>query len=508
MDRAAGFAVTNNALAFAGAAAALLVRVTDENLADPQAAIAVADRLCKDLDTPNRVIAAKAKVLWRRGDLVDAMKLYDRLLPDPGLPKPYSTDVFRESAMAAARFGDWARSAECFAAAVRETDRAEMSDRKIGLCFDHGLALHEAGDTQSAVDAFAAAIDGLIADGRDLPPEPLISVRQMGSQHVKQVAAETTGRPIDQILDPKMLAGAASSLEYLDWSSQTPCSTAMVAALLIELEVSLEGAPRHADRFATWIRTAGDPLTLATSWANFNRLAVKTSDVSELMADTVREVSCLTYLSKERGEGREPPPRSMAGPPIRAFGTDMEVFFQYRILLAMVILLAAGERADLPLDVWRQSLPLHISYDQLRQSLSYVEQAIRSDRDPWPMIGDAHKTWFTQAVIAIAALGHARTSTELIVAQSLAAYYVSQPQMAEFVAKPFSLLVSTAWAKLSEVPALLSTPRISIPAIVRSLATGELGWARTKAVLNAALGAVPVQTAREVRDRIAGLPDQ
>ena len=507
LEKAVSLAADTGATTLAEAASALLVRVTDENLGDPPAALAAADRLSKMLDANHRVDAAKAKVLWRLGNLPEALEIYDRILPDLHAPPPYSVDIWRESALASARAGDWPGSANRFAMAVANPRPDEVVDRRAGFAFDHGLALHEAGNTRGAVEAFAAAIDALIEDGREPPPEPLVSVRQFGSQAIKSVLADLKGIPLGGVSDPAVLLGAASSLDTLNWGDQRPATTAIVAAMLVELELSLPGIPSVAPRLSEWIRRSGDALTLATSWANFNRLAVATSDMAPLMGDTIREQSYLFHVAAERDQGRDVFARVVRDPPIQPLCESSEIFFVSRILVSMVALLANGRIDELPLGRWNEDLPSHDSYDRLRELLSSVNSILFDANDPWPKVTAGHPSWSIHAITAIAALGRDRTPAELLICQSLAAHYLNQPQLAEFVAEPFSRLVTRAWEHLSDVPALLVTPRLSAPAIKQSIETTEHGWARTKAVLRAALNAVPRGTANQVRNLIASLPE-
>lgn len=507
LKRTVEVAIDARAPALANAAAALLIRVIDEDLEDAPIAIVEADRSAKKLGYPTRVLAAKAKVLWRSAAVSEALEIYDRILPDLDVPRPYLTDILREAAIAAGRAKQWSLCSSRFAEAASSLLDEDPVERFVGLMFDQGLALHLANSTRSAVDAFGVALDRLIEDGREPPPEPLLSVRQFGSQAIKSVLADVKGERHEGAVDPETFIGMPSSLDTLNWGEQRPASTALLASQLLELDLSVARGPTVAIRLSEWVRGTKDGLVLATTWSNFNRLAIATSDMAPLMNDTIREISYLAYLASEREAGRDGLGKLEDDPPIQPLTDSYEIFFFYRILLAIVSLMAKGAIMKIPLRKWQQDLPSHTSYDRLRSFLADVETVLFGLDDPWWKVVDKNPTWQAHALAAIAALGRDRTPSELITAQSLAAHYLNQPQFGNFVAVPFSDLVTQAWDRLCDTSALLATPRLSVPAILESIASTTPGWARTKAVLRAALDAVPIGTARQVREHIQALPD-
>ncbi len=505
LERTLKIALADQILPLASAAAALLVRVIDEDMRDSTRAIATADRALVELgDHGARLLAAKAKVLWRSGALSEALVIYDMILPDLDVLPPFRADIFREGALTAARAKHWQLAADRFAAAVADLGEEDVVERHIGFLFDYGLSLYLAGQTKEALTAFGDAVQRLIDDGRPSPPEPLLSVRQLGSHTLKIVLADLKGEPRGGLNDPEAFLGNVSAIDTLKWGDQRPASTALVASLLLELLLTVPGDLSTAMNIAEWLRESKDGLVLATGFENFSRLAVLTGDVSSLIADTVRQMTYLAHLSAQHAAGHSFHLSAADNPPTPPLSNETEVFYTFAIFIAVIVLIANGKVSDLPFGRWEADLPPDPSYDRLRDFLTDAERIMLGQDDPWAKITGQNTSWPTHALIALGAIARRRTPSELLTAQSLAAHYMNQPLLKDLTGAPLSELIAATWLALCAVPALLATPRISVPAI-QSAASREEGWPKIKAVLEAALLAVPSDVARDVRPHIAKL---
>ncbi len=505
LERTLKIALDEQILPLASAAAALLVRVIDEDLHDSASAIGAANRTLAVLgDQGARLLAAKAKVLWRSGAVVEALALYDELLPKLDVLPPFRADIFREGALTAARAKLWQLAAKRFGDAVADLGEDDQIERHVGFRLDYGLALYLAGHTSEALTAFGEAVQRLLDDGRPSPPEPLLSVRQLGSHALKIVLTDLKGEPRSGLNDPEAFLGNASAMDTLKWGDQRPASTALVASQFLELLLIVPGNLSAAMNIADWLRGSKDGLVLATGFENFSRLAVLTGDVSQLIADTVRQMTYLAHLSARHAAGRDFHMSPGDNPPTPQLSNDTEVFYIFTTLLAIVVLLANGKISELPFSTWQADLPADPSYDPLRDFLNEAEKLMLGPVDPWTQIAGENKSWQIHALIALGSLTRNRTPSELLTAQSLLAHYMNQPVLKDLATDPLSELITATWLELCSVPALLATPRVSIPAI-QSAASRKAGWPKIKAVLEAALLAVPSDVARDVRSHIAKL---
>ncbi|WP_426232344.1 hypothetical protein [Pararhizobium sp. DWP3-4] len=505
LERTRKIALREQILPLASAAAALLVRVIDEDLRDSTSAIATADRTLAGLgDHGTRLLAAKAKVLWRSGALPEALAVYDQIIPDLDVLPPFRADIFREGALTAARAKLWQLAAQRFGDAVADLGEDDQIERHVGFRFDYGLALYLAGQTNEALTAFGEAVQRLLDDGRPSPPEPLLSVRQLGSHALKIVLADLKGEPRGGLNDPEAFLGNASAIDTLKWGDQRPASTALVASQLLEVLLFVPGDLSAAMNIAEWLRGSKDGLVLATGFENFSRLAVLTGVVSPLIADTVRQMTYLAHLSAQHAAGHGFHLSAADNPPTPPLSNETEVFYTFTIFLAIIVLMANGKVSDLPFGSWKADLPPDPTYNRLCDFLTDAEKIMLGQDDPWAKITGENSSWPTHALIALGAIARKRTPGELLTAQSLAAHYMNQPMLKDLTGAPLSELIAATWLALCAVPALLATPRISVPAI-QSAASSKAGWPKIKAILEAALLAVPSEVARNVRPHIAKL---
>lgn len=507
LERTYGIARDVQDYALAIAAAALWVRVTDEDIGDHNAALSLADRCASEIGgTVHLILAAKAKALWRSRAISEALELYEQILPDLSVQNPFRSEIFREAALTAARANLFPLCASRFEQAVANLGTEDAVARHVGYSFDLGLAHNLAGQQQDALKALVAAVSFLIDDGRDSPPEPLLSARQLGSQVLKILLSELKGENDDKIGSAQNFIGNASAIDILKWGDQVPATTALVANQLLELLLLVPGEKTDALRIAEWLRTSRDGLVLATSWENFTRLAVLTGEVAPLVSDTVTQLSWLHHLAGERAAGHDVYGTFPADPPPTAVTNDFAAFYYYRILIAIVTLMQKGEISRLPLSRWVSALPSDPSYDSMREFLTDIETVLLGAGDPWTKLTNGSDSWLDTAVAALGAMCRDRTAGELLIAQSVAAHSLNKAMLGNFVGDVFSELVAANWRKLIGTPALLVAPRVSVPAL-QSAISKPPGWRRTKAIFQAALLAVPSDVARYVRGDITALPD-
>ena len=506
LERTIDLATTSDVSALANAAAAMLIRVVDENVGDGAAALATADRLIDRLGAGARILSAKAKVMWQSGNAESALPLYEDALARFDLPRPWLTDALRDAAIAAARAGLWRQCATRFAEAVAATPEEEPLVRRVGLLFDYGLALHLAGETCGAIDAFGAALDELIEDGQAVPTEPLLSTRQLGSHAIKLVRMDLSGEQAEEAVGIRRLVGKCSALDTLNWGTQRPASLDIIAQMLIDLDLLAPGKPTVAVRLSDWLRSSRDVLAASVAGRSFACLAILTGDVAPIVSDTVKQLSYLTHANAERSAGHDTFGRLDNDPPVPTCNEEMGTLFAYRVLGAVVALMSAGRVAELPLQRWGQDLPSDVSYGRVRDLLTEAEALLLGADDPWPRVVGSNPNWETHALAALGALSRRRTPDELIVAQAMAAHYLQQDHLRELVAASYASVVTSAWLDLCNVPALLVTPRLAVPASQDSVKSTALGWTRTKAVMLAGLSAVSVGAARRVRSSVTELP--
>lgn len=506
LDRIVHMATEGCVSALAIAAATLGIRVTDENLSDPPAALELSNQMLGDLGRAPRILTAKAKVLWRSGQAQDALALYDEAIPSFDLSRPWLTDTLREAGMAAGRAGNWRLAAARFASAVPPKTGEEPLERRVGLMFEQGLSLHLAGETRRAVEVFGQAIAELIEDSDPNPPEPLLSIRQLGSHAIKLVKLDIEGEPSNDGPSMADFIGRCSSLDPLEWGDLKAASLDIIVHIMIDLDLAAPGGPTVSVELANWLRRSLDMLAMSVAGQAFLRLSLATGDIGEVMADAVTQFAFLTYTKTERDAGRSTSERLDAAPPMPPFDASARALIVGHILPAVTAFVASERANEIPFDRWLNDIPADPSFDELRVLIAEAKSFFEGDDDPWPRALGGNPDWETHVLAALAASVRLRTADELIATHSISAHYLSQPHLRELVAAPLSEMITDIWLDLCDTPTLLVMPQLSVPAIRTSVVSTPPGWSRIKAVLWSALDAVSLATSSQMRPYVADFP--
>ena len=485
------------------AAAPLLIRVIDENLKQPEAALALADAMITDVARPARVLTAKAKVLWRRGEAAQALPLYEEALPTFPLGLSWKTDALREAAMAASKVKDWPLAARRLTEAVASLSEDEPLVRHVGFRFDLAIALHLSSRTREAVNRLGEAIDLLVDDGQETPPEPLLSVRQVGSQAIKSIGFSLGLKGL--VGDPQMplerLFGSTSSLEELLWGDQQPAPLDVVALVMADLDVQLPEYPQIAERLARRLRESPDLLAQSTQSDLLTKLAVRTLDVTSGADDAIREVRALGFAVAERDAGRDTAGQRFSSASIVVEPRWQELV-KYRLLARIVAMIAAGRASAIPIDIWRAA----VETEELSDVLAMVDdlgRMIDGSEDASSRIMGGNIDWNGHLLaVLMAPVQRPISPDQQLVCHAVAARYLSQAKLGEFCAEPFSTLVTDAWLDRCDSPAQLVTPRLTVPAIQRAVTSTATGWPRVVAVLQEAKHAVSASAASSVNETL------
>lgn len=509
LERAQRLADELSAPELAAAAAPLRIRVVDENLRDGEGALALADRLASDMRDPPRVLAAKGRVLMRQERAADALPLYETAIANFPLTMSWHTDVLRDAGVAAGKAEDWSLAAGRLRAAVDSLDDCEPPVRRIGLLVDEAIALHLAGRTPEAVARLGFATDLLVEDGRAMPPEPLVSVRQIGSQVVKTLtqAIKPLAEPDPDATDLRRVFGSASAMVELNWGGQTPANLDLFMLIMAELDQLMPGPSSIAARLGAPLRSAGDLLAQAGQGDVFARLAVETLNVDAGAADAVREARAVSFGASERDAGRETLGRLLDEAPAEAPARTCELI-KVRLLTRIVPLLARGTPAAIPIERWLCDLPPGEGTAPARSMLEELSRLVNGTERAASRIQTGNATWEGHLLAAlIAPIQGGLTPEQLLVSHAVAVRYLRQPKLGEFVARPFSDMVTDAWLARCDSPAQLVAPRLTVPGIRAAATSTVAGWPRVSAVLRAAMPAVTAQAAASVRNIVQELGD-
>ncbi|WP_018330174.1 hypothetical protein, partial [Rhizobium giardinii] len=114
IERTIAIALKAEMFSLVDSAAALLVRVTDEDLKDARSALSIANRTASRIANPVRVLAAKGKVFYRLEDTASALEIYQQILPALDVSASYRAGIWRDAALSAAQAKLWPMCASRF----------------------------------------------------------------------------------------------------------------------------------------------------------------------------------------------------------------------------------------------------------------------------------------------------------------------------------------------------------------------------------------------------------
>jgi hypothetical protein len=507
LDRAMAMASRLDVPTLAAAAATLVVRVIDENLDDSRSALTRADTYIAGMDRPSRVLAAKAKVLMRCSRAAESLPLYDEALSNFPLGLSWRTDAIRNAAVAAGRAGEWGLSAARFNDALGSLELHEPPVRRVGLLFDRAIALHFTGRIREAVDCLGAATDLLVADGQPFPPEPLVSVRQMGSQVLKTIIETLRpGWAINEVsVDLHRVFGFASATKVLEWGDQTPASLDHFVIVMADLDLLMPEPPAIAMRLVGRLRTSSELVVQSGQGDTLTWLALRTLDLASGASDAVREMRALAFAKAEHAAGRDVRGQWVQEAPV-VLPAGAEDFVKLRLLARAVHLLLTGRQDAIPLDAWRNDLQGTGGMPAVIPMLNDLERMVAGQENAEPRILGSNASWEQHLfAVLMAPIQRRVTSDVLLVCHVIAARYLNRPKLKEFIEQPLSAMITDAWLARCDTPALLATPRYSIPAIKGAVTGTPAGWPRVVAVLKAAMSATSSRAAATVRDAVREL---
>jgi hypothetical protein len=184
----------------------------------------------------------------------------------------------------------------------------------------------------------------------------------------------------------------------------------------------------------------------------------------------------------------------------------LEGLVKLRLLARAVPLLAIGRHGDVPIGRWRSDLPADGSMAEVHAMLDDLDRMIAGTEDAALRILGGNATWDRHLLAALMApIQRPVTAGQLLVCHAVAARYLDQPKLAEFVEQSFSAMVTDAWLERCDSPALLVAPSLSVPAIRGAATSTPIGRPRIVAILKAAMGAVSASVAASVWDVVRQL---
>lgn len=489
------------------AIAPVLLRTIDENLEDAVRAVAEAGQIGPAVGDDPIYLCALANVVNSAGDYPKAKEIWKEALPRwPDAENDIGCAfAHRTAAIASGRHGEWLDAANYFDTAKRLVKEGSRPTFEIGLTVDAALARFMAGQRAKAVTAFGLVLEALAPLQADYDREPLLSLQRRTGGVLAATVGWSTGERTDE--DLSRLIGICSNLDPFDTAAPVAPPLDALRLDFIRLELacgdSLGGSLREAPK----LRASPFTSFRAVSGRILFPLAQRTLDFSDVVADALRQIDALAMRAEYLVEDPRDVMCEYDGKP-RTWPPGAEELLIGNMIAAVFGLAAANELDRLPLARWRDDGAAHLQGGRVVQLVDHLEGLFVSGAtEPWATVLKCSSSdWSHHAASALAAtLLERLTPDALLVAQSLWVHYLRQSYLAPLVADYLQHLVTHQWREVVPMLALLGTAVPALSPLIVALASSKEGWHKVRAVLQAALLAVPQPVDDMTRKTIEGM---
>jgi hypothetical protein len=493
----------------ARAAAKIIVRVTDEDLSDPDGALALYDEFAAALGEFPALVDARARVLSRMARYAEAVDLWRVGLPNWRADDDDSAPAYahRDASLAAVHLGDWLAAANVLSDGSRQTPISDYDHLHAGLLIDAGFAFWKSRESSRAIEHFSAGVALLNQLQDRIAIEPLRSVQRRAGHTLMWTAAVTSGSPPREFVEPP--PGFCSSVEPLpELPPLTPID--FIIAHLVALEQALDVGDSCWQLYHDRLRRSLYSAVRVTHANLYVERSLKELLLNDLLSAALDLTESLVIAVQHRDAGHDVRHELPASVQVQLDFGHLEMV---RSLLLFGVYAAAtrGDLTRLPLQVWREVSRLR----GLEEALSpFLEAAdglfVAKNIDPWEATKQSITgEWSGQDLAAIAvSVANDTDPRQMVIAHALLVSHLSAMKNRNLVANDLASLISTGWHRLVDRPFLLRNPRHSVPELERGINSKLPPWAKTRAVLQASLQAVSLASDNPARITIETMPEE
>jgi hypothetical protein len=508
MEDAVEFATELDVPNLADAAVRALVIVCDEYLNDRPRAFKVLETVGAKLPShSNLLVDAHANLLSRDGKNVDALELWDRILPTwqiiPGSTDSSVVFAHRKAGIAAVNNGEFTRASRYFFDGVAKADAAGLSAIAAGLLADSAFAEWQANNFDRAISLFIDVMNRLEILPNTKEHIPSFRVRKIVGQMLLHIEHAAVGAQDKGAYAPP--AGAGSNPEAGEkWLDLPVTSPDELWLLLAQCEAALYLTPRAF----TELRTRLSLTTLPTvRWLGTEldvRHTIRKGDLSNLpiTAQEMARVNRLVFGDRSiRDEPVEVANEALANAPAEA--GDISVAIQ--VLIAGLLSNIARNVSPLEiLDQWSQAIAGLVVEAGLASWIRDAREVLSMSVDEAATIARSEQEVPARRVLAAVKMS---VDTALDVESlfyshvTLLNYFaasVVRSAAAEFLVRIFTKV----WrAKMLSTFALQS-PRLTVPAVLVACESKLAPLQKSASILLAVQQAIGVRLPKNNQDQL------
>lgn len=493
------FAMKWNIPSLVNAAGRALSIVYDEYLDDPKQAIATLDNVRASISKPSVILEeAHATILFRQEHYEDALKIWDKILPE-WLPPPEHADMTpiyatRKAGISAAHIGDWKKTTHFFKDASKRSQPLKNKIFQIAFLADAGFALWMAGEHKESIEVFNEVLSNLEQFpglGKDLAS---FTLKKFVGYILLWVENSLSGKSADTLTEPRPgMCSNPDQKEDIRELPDNPIDFSWMHLSQIEFHLGLGSSifnkvyPRlKQSQYPTvWMLLAILDIQHSFRLLKFESLPIQCDTLNEAYQSTqyhrvqgkeVWEVLSLVDMENRRLHVY---PISEAG-----------------LFLAALVALAGEDNLDTAIfGIWRNTTKDLTLKSALTEWIELAESILtKGTREAYAIMADNKQTRESRLLAALKVGTEKDVSpNELFYAHTLLANELLQGPWNKDIADYFAKLLVRQWLRKTEFPATLVSPRFTVPDIQAVCKAEEDGIQKAAKILLTASSAVSLR---------------
>lgn len=469
--------------------------VRDEYLHDPTGALALLEEraAAQQVDSPY-LDDARATVHFNQGRNEKAIECWKRALSLwPESPEPEdraASFAARLAGRAAARLGRWEEAGEYFLEARQRLKTRRAEEYKTGLLADAGFAFWRAENKTRTIECLISALR--LATALPKGKDNLLAFRTrklLGSIIVWIHYKERGGEP-EELSEPQ--PGMCSELEVHPGFKDLPDNELDLLWLFLgRLECTFDFDSGLHEEILPKIAQSGSPLMPVFREEYYILRALQRADLASLPHLAWDFTRAITQEWEARPDAPCPWQESGSERSRNEFHVTDSHVGAGLFLAALLIVVARGDPFSAIFNQWRQTAHDVPGGGALIAWFDRVETELTSEEPATAILNDGISNWIDVFVVALQVVASRNAAAvDLAFAQFRLVDSLANTPWLLSCAPALGNLFSDGWQRAILLPATLSLPNLSVPAIRAAIGNSSKGIAKPIQILLAGIEAV------------------
>ncbi len=486
-------------LAYAAARGAAII--CDEYLNDEDRALSVIDAVDEECGVSVITQDSRATVLYNHERFEEALAVWGDSVEDPDQRnKNYDVSIWtaRKVGISAARVGDWSKAAELFMFGYRKGQQIDVPWCTVGFLGDAAFAHWMAGEYPDMLECFHFCLQLLdeLPDSRE--NFPLFVVEKMVANVFLWINGELDGVPDNKRNKP--YAGLCSDPEPNEkLRDLPPVIRDYLWLFLVELEHKLSLGDEIYDASMSRLEKSSIvAIQLMFGYFQVSRSVQRAEYIS--LPDCLSRCARLATICRSSGDGNAFVESVASGTEFDSEMSQAEIEYVTGILLGALVSAVAQQKADDAICVWGDIIRIEERLSYLLSFLDEVESVFASSSDKCRSImRDSAEGWCVRTLSALRVAVDLETSPdELFNAHGFIISGLRSGVLGKDAIACAVEIVADGWLRVMQCPALLRSPRISVPPLKSACGSDSKGIQKFAEILVAASDVISMRIPNEV----------